>query len=312
MTEIGRYAHHPSWLRFRALLAERLALRVETTPEESQFEWEGHTIHLDTWPAADVKGVVILVHGGGGHGRLLAPLGNALSARGYRCLAPDLPGYGLTLPRPGWRPSYADWPRLLAELVREQPLPVGLFGLSMGGMTAVFASQQAKVSALVATTLLDLSNPVTFRRASRHPLLGVLSQLGFSFFGDRLDRITLPLGLVAPMRALSSDPELAEYFATDSLLGGRRVPLGLFRTAAVHRAPTRCEAPLALFHPGADIWTPTAWSLATFERLRARTKRFEELPGGAHAPFEAEAFRALVDSSDRFFRQHFSFSLDEA
>jgi alpha-beta hydrolase superfamily lysophospholipase len=305
MPHVTRYAQHPSWLRYRELLAERLGCPMDATPEERRWPWNGHDVHLDVWPAESARGVVILVHGGGGHGRLLAPLGAALSARGYRCLAPDLPGFGLTRVRPGWRGDYGEWPRLVAELARAEEPPVALMGLSMGGMTAVYASQRASVAAVVATTLLDASDPAAFRRAARHPGLGALSQLAFGALGSTLDGLALPLGLVAPLRALTADPVLADYFATDPLLGRRRVPLGFWRTASTFGAPLTCRAPLALLHPGADAWTPTALSEATLARLDAPEKHFRELTGGAHAPFEAPALAELVEATDTFLRRAF-------
>ncbi|MGF1464946.1 MAG: alpha/beta hydrolase [Sandaracinaceae bacterium] len=306
MTRLPRYDQHPSWHRYRALLAERLGCTIATAPRERALSWEGHDVHLDEWPArGPTRGAVILVHGGGGHGRLLAPLGDALGRRGYRCIAPDLPAFGLTRTRPGWRADYADWPRLVADLARAEPRPVALFGLSMGGMTAVFASQQAPVDAVVATTLLELARPADFRRAARHPWLGALSQVAFATLGGALDGLALALAWVAPLRALTADAELATYFATDRLLGRRRVPLGFWRTAVAYRAPLACPVPFALFHPGADTWTPTSLSRGPFERLDAPEKRFRELSGGAHAPFEAPVLAELVDATDAFLGEVF-------
>ena len=42
------------------------------------------------------KHKLILLHGGGGNGRLLSPIGVFFQKLGYECIAPDLPGFGLT------------------------------------------------------------------------------------------------------------------------------------------------------------------------------------------------------------------------
>ena len=51
-------------------------------------------------------------------------------------LAPDLPGYGLTMPAAGYRGEYAEWLAVLAQIADAEPGPVVMMGLSMGGLTA--------------------------------------------------------------------------------------------------------------------------------------------------------------------------------
>src|SRR5438552_2869363 len=54
-------------------------------------------------PGPEDRPAVVLVHGPAGSSRALVPLAEGLSA-GFRVLAPDLPGHGLS-PRDGPRPS---------------------------------------------------------------------------------------------------------------------------------------------------------------------------------------------------------------
>ena len=80
--------------------------------------------------------VALLIHGWSSSWYALSPLLKLLSLR-FRCLAVDLPGYGLSPPLPGRAsiPLYAD---LLSELIFQVSNgPVVLVGHSMGGMTAV-------------------------------------------------------------------------------------------------------------------------------------------------------------------------------
>jgi pimeloyl-ACP methyl ester carboxylesterase len=295
------YENSPSWQRYRALLDERFGLRIERQPVETWRRLRGHMVHVDEWLPEAPKGTLILVHGGGGHGRILAPCADIAASLGWRALAPDLPGYGLTRPAPGFRWEYDEWPAVVAALADETAGPVVLMGLSVGGMTAVFAAEQARqVQGVIATTLIDMGDPAIFVRAARWHWLGAASLLGFRLAPWVADRVALPLRLVAPMHAMSSDPAMRDYFVQDELLGGRRVPARFFRTMHERKAGTlspRC--PLLVAHPGADAWTPAALSRPAFDRVQGE-KEFVELTNGSHLPAERPAVDELKANVARF------------
>jgi alpha-beta hydrolase superfamily lysophospholipase len=218
-------------------------------------------------------------------------------------LAPDLPGYGLTVT--AGAADYADWPRLVADLARTAAVdgPVFLFGLSVGGITALFAAQHLArdgaaappLAGVIATTLIDLRDRATFLRATRTRWLGRLALAAF-----RLGRFTgglaFPLAWTTPIEALTSDPALARILVRDPLLGRRRVPLGFFRSMHRYTPPAADYAlpcPLLLVHPGADTWTPTAMSLPVFAQVPG-AKTLTVLSNGAHAPLESPAYAELL------------------
>ncbi|MFM1960189.1 MAG: hypothetical protein RL588_1706 [Pseudomonadota bacterium] len=301
-TEMSANRGSPSWTRYRERLDARFGIRVELEPEESFVCLRGHEIHLDEWrPEGNERGVLILVHGAGGNGRILAPLAVQAAREGWRVLAPDLPGYGLTRPAAGFNWDYAEWPRVVADLADEQASPVVLLGASVGGLTAVHAARLSeKVRAVAATTLVDMGDPGTFVRAARWPWLGALALAGFSVVPWLADRIALPLRWTAPLRRMSSDAELQHYFDTDALIGAARIPARFFRTlhaVKVGRICLRC--PLILIHPGADAWTPTAWSLDVLARIEGETA-FVALDTGSHLPLESPAAAQLQAALFRF------------
>ena len=284
------YETSPSWLRYKALLETRFDICIAHKPVETWRQIRGHVIHVDDWQPASRKGTLILVHGGGGNGRILAPIGDIAASLGWRALAPDLPGYGLTRPAAHFRWDYDEWPAVVAALADETPGPVVLMGLSVGGMTAVFAAEAARhVRGVIATTLIDMGDPGIFMRAARWRALGAASVLGFHLAPWIADRIALPLRLAAPMHAMSSDPEMQAYFTHDERLGAMRVPARFFRTMHARKAPTlKPRCPVLLVHPGADAWTPTALSRPAFARIEGE-KEMVELTNGSHLPAEQPA-----------------------
>ena len=289
------------WLAYQPLLPASLRLDDGTAPAEERWGWRGLDVHLDRFAAEDEGLTVVVLHGAGGYGRLLSSYGRVLRELGHEAVMPDLPGYGLTSV-PARRFTYDTWVELVADLVaseRERSgRPVALLGASMGGLLgwhAAAAARRGTVAGVVATTLID---PAVRRAVSRWPGSGVLVR-----FGGALDALRVPMPLVAPVGGIANDPELVRLFLADRLGGANRVPLRFLRSWMAYRPAVEPEAwdrgPVLLAHPGADRWTPTALSLAFFERL-AGPRRFVELPNAGHLPVEEPGLSVLRDELAAF------------
>lgn len=291
-------SYSESWLRYRQILQTSFGIEIDRTPEEIWRNLDGHELHLDIWePDQPLKGTVILVHGAGGNGRILAPYAGCATGMGWRVIAPDLPGYGLTRPRPGYRGDYAEWIGLIASLAAETEGKLVLMGMSAGGMTALLAAEVASnVDGVIATTLLDLGDPRLVVRAARGRLMGYMSVLSFRLMPWLVDRISMPVGAIAPMDAMSRDENVQRYFSEDPLLGRLWVSLRLFRTMHSRRSSSfQPGCPLLLVHPGADVWTPTDMSQSAYDRVEA-PKEFVVLTNGSHLPLEQPAFAELQEA----------------
>ena len=145
-------------------------------PTSTWWPWRGNRVHIARAPApgADVR--MMLIHGGGGYSGALWPVAT-VAAGGVDVLAPDLPLYGDTVVAQPSRVRYQDWVALLTDLVRAEraadPRPLILFGASMGGMLAYeVAARTGQVAAVVATCLLDVTDPAARAAATRYPFLG--------------------------------------------------------------------------------------------------------------------------------------------
>lgn len=294
-----------SWTEYRTILAEEFGITLTQEPAESCRLVRGHRIRIDEWsPSGPANGTVMLVHGGGGNGRILAPLAEPVAELGWRVIAPDLPGYGLSEPAPGFKGEYGEWPAVLAEIADAEPGPLVMMGLSMGGLTAFLAAQTSgKVSGVIATTLLDLSDRDIFIRAGRWKWLGRLSLFGMTAAPWLFDQIAMPLSLATPLAAMSGNRRLQAYFRKDPLIGAGWKPARFFRTVHNHRVESwALHCPLLLVHPGKDTWTPTELSLSVFEKINA-AKRFVELSNGSHLPVETPAYRELIAEVTNFLNE---------
>ncbi len=253
---------------------------------------------------------VLLLHGGGGHSALVWPLGAILANEGFEVLAPDLPQYGRTRVSDTGRVRYQDWVDLVADLVaaetEDDPRPLVVLGASLGGMLAYeVADRTGRVAAVVATCLLDLAGDPAARRAVARtpvlarlvPLMPVLARVG------ALARVRFPIRWVAPMSAMSLDPELSRACLDDRLGAGSSVSLGFLSDLMTHDVPDPegYRGPrVLLVHPAADSWTPPEVSVRFARRMAARTD-IHLLTGCGHFPVEqpgvdelAEHLRALA------------------
>lgn len=291
-----KYDRTQSWIEYRDILRGRFGFDLSIEPTETMTSIRGHSLHIDVWePASPAKGTIIIIHGAGGNGRIVGAISSFVTEQGWRVIAPDLPGYGLTIPSCNFDWDYAEWPAVLAELIDATDGKVVLFGTSLGGFTALAAAQAAKshVDGVIVTTLLDMSIPKVFQATARWLWLGRVSLLAFRLFPWFIDRIVLPLWLIAPLNAMSADTKMQTYFKNDALIGRLWVPLRFFRTLTAFKVDN-LDLPCSLLvvHPGNDRWTAPALSSLTFDRINTE-KEFLVLSCGSHLPAEPKALMEM-------------------
>src|SRR5688572_24051346 len=226
------YAEHPLAAEYAALVPSEYRADAIVAPREEWWTWRTHEVHVDrtlpdvTAPARELT--VVLVHGGGGNGRLLAPIAIALARAGYEVVAPDLPPYGLT--RMGSEPlTYDAWVAIVSDLARAEHARNGrrivLFGLSMGGMTAYHVAARAKVEGwgsalfgIIATTMMDLRDPLVVDAVVARTFLARIGRLAMRLVPSVVDAVWRPVTDVAPVHLVANDPKLVDLVLRDPLI----------------------------------------------------------------------------------------------
>ena len=294
------YRDEEYWRRYQRFFPEPMRCTDERAPVEHWWPWRAGQIHLDRFEAPDARLKILLLHGGGGHGRLLAPIGVMLRSAGYACVAPDLPGYGLSEVDAADF-DYASWVDVASELLlaerQRDGIPVVLFGLSLGGMLAYQVAARTRAAAgVIATTLADARTRLVREQFARTAILGRFGipvlQASASLFGN----IRVPIRWLSRMHAIANDPELSAVVNRDPLGGGNRTPLR-FMASLMDMAPDiEPEAfdlcPVLLAHPAADRWTTFEASQPFFDRLAAE-KTLVMLDNCGHIPIEAPGCNQL-------------------
>jgi alpha-beta hydrolase superfamily lysophospholipase len=280
-----------------------MRLSAGREPVEEWSPWRGADIHLDRYAVPEAPLTVIVLHGVGGNGRLLAPLGLMLQEHGYEAVIPDLPGYGLSVVSSD-QIALDRWVDCVADLAEAEARRTGrrvvLFGMSLGGMLGYMAAAQGRRAAgVIATTLLDLRLPIAREQGARTPVLArlltrLLPPLAAVFGG-----LSLPIRWFTKMGRIANDPEVARLVCEDSVGGGSKVPLRFLRSLLAFRPAIEPEGfdlcPLLLAHPAADRWTTIEASRPFFDRIRG-PKELVMLENCGHFPIEEPGVSRLEEA----------------
>lgn len=300
------YREQRQWEAYLPFFPEHMRPGPTTTPHEAWWSWRGLDVHLDRLAAPSAPLKVLVLHGAGAYGRVMAPAAVIAAQHGFETLALDLPGYGLT--RVPWsRFDYGLWVDCVTDLIEAELArdgrPIVLFGVSLGGLLAYqVAARSRKVVGLVATTLADPREPAVRRGFARTPLLGQAGLSLLDALAPLTDGLPLPMRFMSKMDRISNIPALSRIAERDPMGGGAWVPARFLRTLMSTAPDLEPESfrvcPVLLVHPGEDRMTDLVLSRRFFDRLAA-PKRMVVLEGASHMPTEqpgiAQMEHAVVD-----------------
>jgi alpha-beta hydrolase superfamily lysophospholipase len=290
------------WRSYQRFLPDRMRLSDGREPAEEWWSWRGAEIHLDRYAAPAAPLTVVMLHGAGGCGRLLSPLGLMLQGHGYEVVAPDLPGYGLSLIPKGLF-AYERWVDCVADLAeaetRRSGRPVVLFGLSIGGYLAYLAAAQGrKAEGVIATTLADPRLPMVRDQFAKHPRLNRVIYPLLPFLTAVFGGLRLPVRWFCNMQGVANDPEVVRLLCDDPVGAGKWVPLRFLRSVMAIRPAIEPEAfdlcPVLLAQPAADRWTTIEASRPFFDRIKG-PRELVMLENCGHFPIEEPGVSRLEE-----------------
>lgn len=306
------YAEQQEWKDIQAFLPETYRLAKDRLPLEEWWSWDGHRIHLDTYRNRQAPVKLILFHGVGTNGRQMSTiLGAPLARLGFECIAPDMPGYGVTQVRPGAAIAYPDWVRAGSALVDAEsdrdPRPIVLYGLSAGGMlTYHVAAQNRKVKGIVGMTFLDQRVPRVQRETALHPLIAVIG-LPLIHLAARipvLRNFKMPMSLASKMYALVNDPAALRACMRDGTSAGSWVSMRFLSSYMAYRPAVEPElfdvCPVLLTQPAEDRWTPLRLSDPVLGRMSRVPTETVMLENAGHYPLEEPGLTQMRDAVAAF------------
>jgi alpha-beta hydrolase superfamily lysophospholipase len=267
------------------------------------------SIHLDRFPCATSPLTIIVIHGGGGYSRLLAPIGRLLHAGGYEVIIPDLPGYGLSQAQ-GALVSYEAWVDLLCDIAttefRRNGRRVVLCGGSLGGYLAYLCAARMDkklICGIIATTLADPRSSRVKHQFARNAVVRYIMMPLMPYITPLIGKLRLPVKWFTRMDAMSNNPVLNRLIARDPCGGAVRVPINfmhsIFTTTPDIEPEQFNKCPVLLVHPANDRWTSIDSSLPFFNRLRGE-KACVMLENCGHFPVEEPGISQLEHAAIKF------------
>jgi alpha-beta hydrolase superfamily lysophospholipase len=282
------------WKKYQRFFPEELRINDNNLPSEEWWGWNNYHIHLDRMSVSGSKIKVILIHGAGGNGRLLAPYARMLQVHGYDVVSPDLPPYGLSYTESLKSMDYRDWIKIITEFIEQEfkrdGKPIVLLGASIGGMLAYHAASMSKqVKGLIVTTFVDTSNQKVRDQIAPNKVISRLGKFTMDSFPFVLDSFRIPVSKVSRMKLITNNLDLTKLIMNDPRSAGTRIPLRFLRTFLNMKSMIEPEyfdiCPILLIHPEVDPMTPFNLSESFYKRLQCK-KRCVILEGAGHFPIE--------------------------
>ncbi len=247
--------------------------------------WDGRPLHYRSWSGgSSPRGVVVLVHGIGGHSGLFENLAASLAPLGFDLHALDLPGHGRSPGPRGWIPSWAAFRDSLGlfldHLQRQGRIlsPPVLLGHSLGGTVvldlALCHPHRAR-GLIVSNPALAANGVAPWRVLVARSLSGLWP--------------TFSLATGIPLSSCSRDPEVLDHLAADPLCHSSctaRLATEFLTTAeGILRQAARLRAPLLVLQSGADTVTFPAEARRFFDAAGSADKTWRLYPASYHEIF---------------------------
>ncbi|MFC7685006.1 alpha/beta hydrolase [Ureibacillus sp. GCM10028918] len=299
------------WKKYQRFFPVELRINENNLPTEEWWEWNDCLIHLDRMPVPESKVKIIMIHGAGGNGRLLAPYARMLHLHGYEVVSPDLPPYGLSHANKIKLNDYQQWIQIITDLIEREierdGKPIVLLGASIGGMLAYHTANISKqVKGLIVTTFVDTGNPKVRDQIAPNKVISRLGKFTMDTVPYLLDSFQVSVKMVSRMKLISNNSELTRLIINDPLAAGTKIPIRFLRTFLNMKPKVEPEhfdyCPILLIHPEIDPMTPFNLSKPFYIRLNCK-KRCVILEGAGHFPIEQPGLDQMKTATLSFIKE---------
>lgn len=292
------YAKSREWEKIQEYLPIKNRMKVDMEPQEYFISIQNTEVHIDHYKVDRPRGRVIMFHGVGGNGRLLSFMAIPLMKCGFEVICPDLPLYGYTKYR--GVVTYDMWVSCGVEVVnyfQREKRDTFLLGLSAGGMLAYqIAALCPEITGVMATCILDQRNRIITKQTAVNPVMAVVGNAILSMTHRIIGSWKIPMKMIANMKAITNNQDLADILMKDKRSSGTRVSLAFVYSMLNPLLETEPEnftkCPFLLVHPEDDRWTDVELSRLFFDRL-ACEKELQILEGAGHFPIESKGLEQM-------------------
>ncbi len=271
---------------------------------------EGIDLYYQSWhPEGKVKGILVIIHGLGGHSGRYSNIVKYLIPKQYAVYALDLRGHGRSSGQRGYINSWADFREDLQAFLQliqtQQPKsPVFVLGHSLGAI-------------IVLDYVLRYPQEVS-RLQGAIALAPAIGKVGVSkvrlLVGKLLSRVwpsfTLNTGI--DLTAASRDEKVLATYAQDTLrhtLATARLATEFFTTVDwVNAHAADWQLPLLILHGGADRVALPEGSKIFYQRVSCLDKLIVEYPGAYHELQNDLNYQEVLTDLENWLEQHLPFN----
>lgn len=292
------------WKRYQEFFPEELQISGGNLPTEEWWDWNDFHIHLDRMSVPNAEMKIVLIHGAGGNGRLLAPYARMLQMHEFDVVSPDLPPYGLSSAKSLKTMDYQDWVNImeafLEQEIKRDGKPIILLGASIGGMLAYHVASVSKhVKGLIVTTFVDTSNQKVRDQIAPNKVISRLGKVMVDRLSIVLDSFQISVSKVSRMKLITNNQNLTRLIMNDARAAKTKVPLRFLRTFLNMKPIIEPEnfnvCPILLIHPEIDPMTPLNLSEFFYNRLQCE-KKCVILEGAGHFPIEQRGVEQMKEA----------------
>ncbi len=302
------YTHYDSWKKFQYFFPERFRITDSNKPKEEHWERKNMMVHIDRYipDLNERKTKVVLVHGGGGNGRLMSPFGVVLKGEGYESVSLDLPGFGLTEYK---HPvEYQEWINLLVDFIdkeyKRDNKKIVLLGASLGGMLSYqVACLSSHVKGIIVTALIDTTDKEIQKVITRNDFMATKGSQFMHNFAGLLDNVRLPIRELTKIKKMANNEDFVYLLSKDKVGSSSWIYLKWLRTLQTTRAAIEPDhfdkCPLLWLHPEKDRLVDLDVSKPFFDRLKC-DKELVILENCGHVPLEEPGMTQMENEIKNF------------
>lgn len=266
----------------------------------------GLNLYYQSWhPEGQVRAVLAIVHGLGGHSGLFGNVVQYFVPKNYAVYGFDLRGNGRSQGQQGHINSWSEFRedlRTILQLIKTQEpgCPCFLLGHSLGAVIVFDYVLRSPTEASALQGVIALS-----------PALGPVGVPPYKLtLGRLLSRVwphfTLSTGI--DLSAASSDPAVIATYAQDQLLhsrGSARLSTEYLNTVAwIQEHAADWRSPLLILHGGADQVALPEGGYLFFQRVTILDKERREYPGVYHEIQNDRNYQEMLTDLDNWLERH--------
>ena len=268
---------------------------IKKSIHEDYIISQGKKIHLDIYGHGnpDLRINVIFLHGTSVYSKFYAEFLYALHQKGYRVIAPDLPGHGRSEGRRGhftMKEFCATVYDVASYVIKNYGETIVVMGSSLGGITTLYAvANDTRIKAGICHNAAIFNEGAHKKIVRVKGIYKVLKPL-VPFFARILPTLRIsvwvyldPYKLVQPenkkwlekIDLLLADQLLSDKYTLKSILTQMRAPLA-------HPAET-IETPIMIINGSDDVLFSVEYMKEILDRLaKSQNKKLEIIPNSAH------------------------------